>query len=43
MPSAPEKSAKKAKSGEGSKPGGSSKGSGSGDDNMFQVSITGIL
>ncbi|TDH12380.1 hypothetical protein EPR50_G00045890 [Perca flavescens] len=33
----PEKPAKKPKSGESSKPGGSSKGSGNGDDNMFQI------
>ncbi|KAM3849934.1 activated RNA polymerase II transcriptional coactivator p15-like [Diretmus argenteus] len=37
-PSAPEKPAKKAKSGEASRPGGSSKGSSNGDDNMFQIS-----
>ncbi|KAM3842391.1 activated RNA polymerase II transcriptional coactivator p15-like [Diretmus argenteus] len=36
-PSAPEKPAKKAKSGEASRPGGSSKGSINGDDNMFQI------
>ncbi|KAM3842384.1 activated RNA polymerase II transcriptional coactivator p15-like [Diretmus argenteus] len=36
-PSAPEKPAKKAKSGEASRPGGSSKGSSNGDDNMFQI------
>ncbi|TWW61095.1 Activated RNA polymerase II transcriptional coactivator p15 SUB1 -like protein [Takifugu flavidus] len=32
-----EKPSKKPKSGESSKPGGSSKGSGNGDDNMFQI------
>lgn len=32
-----ERPSKKPKSGESSKPGGSSKGSSNGDDNMFQV------
>ncbi|KAM7416949.1 hypothetical protein PAMA_018838 [Pampus argenteus] len=36
-PSAPEKPVKKLKSGESSKPGGSSKGSSNSDDNMFQI------
>uniref|UniRef100_A0A4W6G6B1 Activated RNA polymerase II transcriptional coactivator p15 n=1 Tax=Lates calcarifer TaxID=8187 RepID=A0A4W6G6B1_LATCA len=36
-PSTPEKPVKKPKSGESSKPGGSSKGSSNSDDNMFQI------
>lgn len=36
-PSQPERPSKKPKGGETSKPGGSSKGSSNGDDNMFQV------
>lgn len=42
-PNTSEKPAKKPKSGESSKPGGSSKSSSNGDDNMFQVGVTGLL